>query len=187
MNNKILIGLSGKLESGKTTIAKLLWSKFYNDFDLFNFGDVVKKESSERYNYPLKWNYSIEGKKKIINHHLLPKKDMTIREVLQWHGTDFRREQDENYWIIKMEEYYDKMKKNLIVDDIRFKNEADFILNNGGYLFRIDIPDHFTGDHRSEIELDDYLFFTKRLKTDKLNPYFSLINYNIIRNIINIG
>lgn len=180
----VVIGISGKLGSGKTTVAKLLWSRFYNEFELFNFGDVLKEECSSRYVYPLKWNYSIEGKKEIINHKLLPKNNMTVREVLQWHGTEFRREQDENYWVKRMEEYFDHMEKHLIIDDVRFVNEAEFVLNNNGMLFRIDIPGLDTGNHRSETELDDYKFFDKRFETDISNPYYSYITSEVIYNII---
>lgn len=180
---QIIIGLSGKLGSGKSTVAKLLHSKLYFEFELFNFGDVLKEEASERYNYPLDWNYSVDGKKEIINHELLPRKGMTVREVLQWHGTEFRRSQDEDYWVKKMEEHFNNMIKGLIIDDVRFENEAEFVLNNNGMLFRIDIPGLDTGDHRSETELDNYPYFTEKLKTDINNPYYSLINANIIHNI----
>lgn len=181
---EIVIGISGKLGTGKTTVAKILCSRFYDEFELFNFGDAVKKESSERYVYPLEWNYNVEGKKKIINHHLLPKKDMTVREVLQWHGTDFRREQDEKYWIKYMSDHFDNIiSHSLIIDDVRFKNEAEFVKDNHGLLFRIDVPGLDTGSHRSETELDDYKFFNKRLETDMTNPYFSYINANIFANL----
>lgn len=184
MNNKFVIGLSGKLESGKTTVAKLLWSKFYNKFELINFGDILKTESSTMYNYPIPWNYTHEGKKNLINHEDLPRKDMTVREVLQWHGTDFRRSQDENYWVKKMQDYLDFKQSNVIIDDVRFINEAEFVLNNNGFLFRINIPGLYTGDHRSETELDDYSKFTKVLDTDTNNPYYSWINSEIIYKIV---
>lgn len=180
----LIVGISGKLGSGKTTVADILWSKCYNSFERFNFGDVLKKEASEIYEYDLSWNYSTEGKNKIINHSLLPRKNMTVREVLQWHGTDFRRSQDEDYWVRRMEDHFYGMNKSLIIDDVRFKNEANFVLKHNGPLFRIDVPDLDTGDHRSETELDDFDFFTKRIKTNLSNPYYSLINSEIIHNII---
>lgn len=183
MNKKTVIGLSGKLQVGKSTTANILWSKFYNDFEIFGFAHAVKKECSETYIYPNEWNYTKEGKEEVVNHDSLPKKNMTVREILQWHGTDLRRNQNENYWVDVIEDIYNNTEKGLIIDDVRFINEAEFVLNNGK-LFRIDIPGLNTGDHRSEIELDDYEYFTKRLKTDTNNQYFSLINANVIYNII---
>jgi hypothetical protein len=179
-----ILGISGKMGSGKTTVSKLIQSIYYDRFILRNFGDELKKEASDMYKYPLEWNYDQDLKKnKIINHKMLPRPDMYVREVLQWHGTEFRRSQDYNYWIKKMDDYFNDIHRNLIIDDVRFVNEADFVIDNG-ILFRIEIPGLDTGNHRSEIDLDDYDNFDYILKTDKSNPYFSLINANIISNII---
>jgi hypothetical protein len=45
-----------------------------------------------------------------------------FRPLLQWWGTEFRRKQDENYWINKWILTANRF-QNVIVDDIRFYNE----------------------------------------------------------------
>ena len=155
---KMIIGLSAKLDCGKTTLANMLLDK-YPEYTRIGFGDLLKQECSETYHYPLEWNYSEEGKQKIIIMHsgLLPRKGMTIREILQWHGTEFRRAQDPDYWTKRMK---DALVPNMIIDDMRFKNEAKFIKSHDGILIRIHPyskwkPGKFAS-HKSEIDLDNY-------------------------------
>lgn len=151
-----IIGLSAKIKCGKTTYAEELL-KIYPSYVIESFGNNVKKEVSDTYNIPMPLMYSQEGKEEIVNHDNLPLPNMTVREVMQWHGTDYRREQDTNYWIkYMMELTYDKF---VIIDDVRFINEAQLV-NDNGILIRVNPHENWEvgpfSEHRSETELDDY-------------------------------
>lgn len=85
---------------------------------------------------------------------------VTVRRILQWWGTEYRRAQDPDYWTKAWEkklQEYDLSQTHIIVDDVRFVNELEVIKNNGGRFVRIIRPG-FNGanNHSSENSLDDY-------------------------------
>lgn len=85
---------------------------------------------------------------------------VTVRRILQWWGTEYRREQDPDYWTKawgrKVSEY-DVEQMYLLVDDVRFMNELQVIKEYDGLIIKIDRPG-FDGanNHASETSLDDY-------------------------------
>ena len=56
------------------------------------------------------------------------------RRVLQWWGTEYRRGQDPYYWLKSIDLSPDGV---VIVDDVRFPNEGDFLRGLGGCLLQI--------------------------------------------------
>lgn len=156
----MIIGISAKIGCGKTYLASLFLQK-YPKYIKLEFGYILKKETSMLYNYPEIWNYSLEGKSEIINRSNLPKQKMSIREILQWHGTDLRRSQDPGYWVKQMEVLISIYSSSpIIIDDVRFKNEVEFIKGQNGLLIRINPyrewkPGQFAR-HKSETDLDNY-------------------------------
>lgn len=58
-----------------------------------------------------------------------------IRRLLQWWGTEYRRTQDESYWIKKA---LKSNVKNTVFTDVRFLNEALMILALGGIIIEIE-------------------------------------------------
>lgn len=200
-----IIGLSGKIGTGKTTLTNLLLKSF-PEYERVAFGDILKREASEMHNFPLEWAYSEEGKSRIVNpgveerkslfevmgemllppepvYNALPRMNMTVREVLQWHGTEYRRNQDPDYWINRMR---DHVKENpwVVIDDVRFVNEANLVFELGGLLVRVDPHNEWKpgkfADHASEVDLDDYTKFDFRAKQVWNNPQVAtdaIINY----------
>lgn len=82
----------------------------------------------------------------------------TFRSLMQWWGTEYRRAQDDNYWVKKT---LDLCSGNevYIISDLRFKNEAKGIRDAGGYLIRVERPGRpsiSNANHPSEIDLDDW-------------------------------
>ncbi|MBN1957375.1 MAG: hypothetical protein JXQ81_05210 [Desulfuromonadales bacterium] len=85
---------------------------------------------------------------------------VTVRRILQWWGTEYRRAQDPDYWTTAWEQKlreFDLSSTHILVDDVRFVNELNVIKDNGGYFIRIVRPG-FDGanNHSSENSLDDY-------------------------------
>jgi hypothetical protein len=153
----MIIGLSGKMRVGKTTIANHLL-KLLPEYVKKSFGDFLKEETSEKFDYPLEWNYTEEGKNKTVVHNDLYYGKMTVRKILQWWGTDIIRAKYPNHWVEKMMEYTINH-KCVIIDDIRFPNEAYFVKQNG-FLVRVKPYDGWQSDeyamHESETALDDF-------------------------------
>lgn len=153
----MIIGISAKMGCGKTTLADYIIEEL--PFKRKAFADILKQECSETYGYPLEWNYTGEGKHQLISLNVLPKQPMSVREILQWHGTDFRREQDWNYWVKLMDKEI-KEDEDIIIDDVRFENEADFVKKRNGLLIRLEPypgwkPEKYS-NHVSETALDEY-------------------------------
>lgn len=154
----MIIGISSKMGCGKTTLSDLIIKEL--PFKRKAFADLLKEECSEVYEYPLEWNYTTEGKLTKINHKNLPKQPMSIREILQWYGTDFRRKKyGFDYWVKLMDKEI-KDDEDIVIDDVRFLEEAKFIKKREGLLVRLEPypgwePEKYS-DHISETALDDY-------------------------------
>ena len=90
---------------------------------------------------------------------------------MQWYGTDYRRNQDPEYWTNAMRKYLRKMANAagvVIIDDVRFPNEAELVREFGGLMYRIEPhgrwqPGPHAG-HASETALDDYPHWTEKLR-----------------------
>lgn len=122
-----------------------------------------------------------------------------LRRALQIWGTNVRRAQNANYWVDRTEEKIVKLLScgvSVFVDDVRFPNEANLILERGGTLVRLDVSEEIlsrrqrsrdsraarakgvSGDalkkavrptgtfHSSETALDEYEKFTRRFNLD---------------------
>jgi hypothetical protein len=155
----ILIGLTGRAKSGKTTAASYLRGK----------GMVQVSYASALKQMLMALGLTSEeifGEKKDLPCDLLG--GATPRWAMQSLGTEWgRRMIHENLWvnaaIKKVAEYmaqeWDPIQRyaGVVVDDVRFPNEAAAIKQAGGYVYRIariDNPEIGTGTHESEAYID---------------------------------
>lgn len=183
-----IIGISGKIGCGKTTLADILGRELRWSLRI-SFAELIKLEASEAFGFPLAWCYSPEGKEQTVSvprsrkkrtelfstyDRQLPFKKgrpVTVRELLQWWGTDYRRAQNPDYWLWEMSHALDDAREagaeHVIIDDVRFPNEAAMIQQHKrGLLVRLDPypgwePGPYAG-HVSETSLDDYQDFDLR-------------------------
>ena len=159
-----ILGLSGKMGTGKSTIANLIVENYGEGAKRRAFGDALKEEVSNEFCFPLEWCYF--QKDRVVNVRIKQlEPPVTIRRLLQYWGTEYRRAQDPEYWNIRMNEFIknnEKKTKLLVIDDVRFRDEADFIKERGGYLIRL-CPyrgyKHPEITHVSETELNSYTRF----------------------------
>lgn len=141
MNN--FVGISGRQNSGKSTVARMLWEAmggFYNNVYVINFGDPVKWRVRRIYDpereIPLEWFYTQEGKKQY-----LPTSDLTIREALIKEG-EGQREDNANYWVDQIHKVIERNPDCFfIVADIRMKHEYMWATILKAPIFRIERPD----------------------------------------------
>ncbi|MEJ2197232.1 MAG: hypothetical protein P8X54_01500 [Desulfuromonadales bacterium] len=85
---------------------------------------------------------------------------VTVRRILQWWGTEYRRNEDADYWTkawSRKVEQLDLEQLHVLIDDVRFMNELNAIKGHGGLIIKIERPG-FDGanNHASETSLDDY-------------------------------
>lgn len=166
-----LIGLSGKLGSGKNYIAEKVIAPYFTDkynILIIGFGDQVKNELYAR---DLELTYDV----------LYDRKTFTSRKKLQEYATEHGRDKyNKDMWIrgldLQIQTFCNRSPKEclIIICDVRFQNEAKYIKEHNGKLFRIFSPfrteqrywqessneNEFNkiSIHQSEIDLDNYAF-----------------------------
>lgn len=163
-----LIGLSGKMGVGKTTVANMI-KELVPGAERVAFGDLVKKEVAERYDLPLftlYYNKNAEiraSANRLSRGWPVERAVMTARELLQWYATDFVRAENPDYWVVAVREHLRSLRgvPLVVIDDVRFINEAEFIKEQGGTLVRIEpYPSYAVSadvaGHASETALDDW-------------------------------
>ncbi len=185
----MIIGFAGKAASGKTTAAKYLQTQLDLDIVILPMAQMLRTEvenfirsvggdefvplvygdqndkvkvfhldQQQALNQCPEWTGFIAAHHDIQNQS--GKTAVTVRRILQWWGTEYRRAQDHDYWTKAWEKKlleYDLTTTHILVDDVRFVNELNIIKKHGGTFIKIERPG-FNGanNHSSENSLDDY-------------------------------
>lgn len=169
----MIIAISGKIGCGKSTLAGMLMERLPG-WERVAFGDCLKEETSRIFGYPLEWNYTEEGKQKLVP---IPGRMVfsgpstaraaSVRELLQWWGTEICRRIDPDFWVKRMADRLDEVAAHVIVDDVRFPSEVKMLEQEGALLVRLDpYPGWMPGphaSHESETALDGYQGWDMRL------------------------
>jgi phosphomevalonate kinase len=144
MADFILVGISGKKQSGKNTLAIFIRDVLGDiTSEEIGFADAVKEEVAKHF------MISVEA--------LIAKKEF-YRTALQIHGTT-KREDNPAYWIeLIFKKILKSQSKVVFVTDVRFKNEADSLREAGAILIRVNRNTGLIDNHISEIDLDNYPF-----------------------------
>lgn len=148
---RLVVGLSGKKRSGKDFACAVMRSKGWEDaIDVHRlaFADALKEELARACGVTVQF----------IEEH----KD-DFRLGLQWWGTQWRRNLcGNNYWLERASEALAETHSQVVVvPDVRFPNEAEWVRGHGGLVVRINrtaglLPAEDI--HESETALDDYEF-----------------------------
>jgi hypothetical protein len=157
----MIIGLSGYKNAGKDTVAAYL-IKHYG-YERRAFADPLKKSVAGLFDIP----FSLVDKLK--NEHtavvtisgpygaVVGGKQFTFREFLQRYGTEAHRDVPEmghDFWVdllMPVRGYY--AERNIVVSDVRFRNEAERIHHLNGIIIVVSRAGIESQDqHRSETE-----------------------------------
>ena len=185
----MIIGFAGKAASGKTTAAKHLLERSDLNIVILPMAQILREEvenfirqvgSEDR--VPLIYGdqddkvrlFHINEQRAleqcpvwanfVADHHDIQDQSgqsaVSVRRILQWWGTEYRRAQDHDYWTKAWEkklQEYDLTMTHILVDDVRFVNELNVIKKHGGTFIKIERPG-FNGanNHSSENSLDHY-------------------------------
>lgn len=158
---KKLIGIIGKKQSGKDTIADYLVQN--HGFIKYSYAFPLKNGAMEIFGFTKEQVYG--DLKEVVD----PEWGVTPRKVLQIMGTELFQYDLQRYipefaniggsiWVKRFSQWYkNNNDKDVIIADVRFKHEVDGILQNGGEIWKvIRIPYIFEKDvHASEVELDN--------------------------------
>lgn len=134
----MLIGVTGRVGEGKTSIAKHLEKN--HGFIILSFGIYPKRAVASLFNIPM-----INLLDPKLKEQVLPEWGMSPREILQIFATDCMRNHfSMDFWVRKLEsDFTNNLRGRVVIDDVRFKNEMDFIFQYGsGHLIHVNRPDN---------------------------------------------
>ncbi len=149
----MIIGLTGIAGSGKSEVAAHLESE--HGFARLNMKDALIRDMKERFKETLDAISTYYGGDVDSLFHRKPK---IMRALMQNYGTDVRRDDDPEYWVKLWKSEADKLTQSgehIVVDDVRFFNEADAIKMDGGVIVRVVMDGLLRAtNHISELETD---------------------------------
>lgn len=141
--NKMLLGLTGRKGCGKSSIARILRDN--HGFKILSFASPIKDMleamgiEREKLNDPC------------LKEEKLPEFGKSPRQLMQLLGTEFARDMiHPNIWVYLMEKKMGEF-KNVVIDDVRFFNEAAMIRGYNGLVIEVIRGKHLLEDgHISE-------------------------------------
>ncbi|MQU62987.1 deoxynucleotide monophosphate kinase [Pseudomonas sp. FSL R10-1350] len=151
----IMIGLTGRARTGKTTAAEHLTGTYL--LEHYAFADPLRDGLMAIFNLD---PTDFEGDRK---EQPLAWLDHSPRQLMQSMGTEWARKTvHPDVWVKLAEQNLDYMTKSLgavtgfVVSDVRFDNEADFIRRSGGTIIHIWRADaQSVNPHTSEKGIED--------------------------------
>lgn len=182
----VLIGLMGIKGSGKTSVASYLIKKY--GFIEKSFAECLKRACQELFLLTDNQVFGTQEEKETPDNRWF---DCTPRKMLQFVGTDLLRNNlnkimpglGNDVFIHHFKLWYEsEYKKNpnicVVVSDIRFKNEIDFIQKIGGTVIKINRPSVMTNDiHPSELELQYITTYNYQIDNiDSIEELYNKIN-----------
>lgn len=182
--DSLILGFGYKARQGKDTCAEAILKARGGQFDIkrMSFALALKTEVNELYKLYWPQTHTVDETWRAVFEHcwklgmptrIIPADKPDLSDplspfgkqvgLLQWYGTEYRRAQNQDYWV---ERFDDAVESNpadfVLVTDVRFKNEADYILNNRGLVVKVSRTGYVdptrSSTHASECELDDYEF-----------------------------
>ena len=198
----MIVALSGKLSSGKTLSASLL----YNMFKETSYNPKLKSIATPVYQVvSTLTNKSIS----FIQDNKTQMSDysMTYRELLQKIGIHYREELAEDIWLdLLFSDNYNPKNDIIIIDDLRFNNEVDYIKKKGEcFLVRLErysnpiesnLVEHIVKEYRtkknvaqhsSETQLDNYNGWnTVITNKDDIETLIKKLEKNVCKPVIDL-
>jgi hypothetical protein len=142
----MILGISGEKRVGKTTVSDYLVTNY--DFKKLSFARPLKDMLQKIF------NWTSEHTDGALKNDIDPVYKFTPRAAMQRFGTEFIRGLNPDFWLDRMDEQLTHTNNHLIViDDVRFNNEAEYIRNMGGIIIKLapkDFPWDFKDSHSSE-------------------------------------
>jgi len=141
----VLIGLIGLKQSGKDTFADYLVANHH--FRKLAFAEPVKKLCQTMFLLTEEQLNDPELKEKVDGRW-----GLSPRQMMQKVGTDMVRQMwDDDFWVKNMDMRLSQIADNVVISDVRFPNEAEWVRGKGGLLVRIDDGREQSSDaHASE-------------------------------------
>lgn len=181
-----LIGLTGANGTGKDTVAAMLAAelrKYGKAPAVIAFADALYEEVSAAFNISVQalrerstketpmdalkvsqcnepWFSSVYSGSESI--HVWLDVPRSPRQILQWWGTEYRRKQQSDYWVMRLLQMVHTLRaagtSHIIITDVRFADEAEAIRHQGAQIWRVHRPNLLptTTGHVSEVTGEEF-------------------------------
>ena len=142
-----LIGITGKAGSGKDTVADIILQQYPG------FKRAMAKPIKGA--FKAVFGFDPDQLPRDSKEKQIPGFDFSARKAMQTLGTEWGRTLDKNLWLkLAHENYKFCLRKSgyLIIPDIRFDNEAEWVRAKGGLLIHVERPNvQEVESHASEL------------------------------------
>ena len=139
--SKLLLGCCGKARHGKDSVADYLVS--HHAFTKVSFASAVKESAIDHFG--------------LSREEVYGEKTPKSRYILQAIGNGCREEFGRDIWIEKLRSQIAPLER-VVISDVRYLNEAEFIWGIGGSVIKVVRPNapaiECGADHPSEIEME---------------------------------
>lgn len=124
---RVCIGITGKAGAGKDTFARILADEFharnFGSVEINSFAFPLKSSCAAAFDIP-KNCFELPGTKEEPDYFW----GLSPRQIAQFFGTEIFREIDEDFWVrLMLKHILEGEFPSLIIPDVRFQNEAEFI------------------------------------------------------------
>lgn len=171
MSAPSLIALTGYAGSGKSTVAEYLESR--HGYRRIRFADPLKDMLKAGFGLT---DAHVNG---ALKGEVLPVLGgRTPREAMQTLGTEWGRDIiHPDLWILAWRARVEASDRGVVVEDLRFVNEANVVNRYGGEIWRIKRPGTRAGEHVSEREMDNIQPRALITNDGAVDELFPLIDY----------
>lgn len=174
MRHQVLIGITGRKHSGKTTAAKFL-ARTHN-FRIYSFADPIRTAASHLLDIPIE-DVSYDA----IKDRIMPEYGKSLRDFLKAIGIA-AREVDPDFFLKRMESRLDSKThpvERVVIQDVRFDNEVDLIQRRKGYILHIDADERLGPNTDTHISENGISSPHKINFTIQNNHYLDQLEFNV--------
>ena len=177
-----IIGIAGKAHAGKDTVANLLLSLFQVPTYIYHFADPIKQHLCDLLKVDIRYFNDTKLKESVY------KDDLTYRMLMQNTGDSFKKIFGEEVFVNLANEYYKSINSNsiLIIPDVRYEYEAEWIKSNSGIMIYVDNMNSSTtmsNSHSSESKTIDCDIIIHNDKSQSINHLLEQVDYVYFRNL----
>lgn len=133
----MLIGVTGRIGEGKTSVAEHLRDK--HGFLLLSFSTPIKEAIAQLFGLPMTVLTNPVLKTQVIEEF-----GKSAREIMQIFGTECMRNHfGSDFWVNQMINRIDWYShRDIVIDDVRFPEEAQMVHDYSGFLMRVIRPNN---------------------------------------------
>ena len=130
----MIIGITGRAGEGKTSIAKHINARY--GYEVVAFAAPLKKAVATLFDIPI--HYLNDP---ILKIERISRWGKSSREIMQTFGEGMRTLYGQDFWVKLMEDNIRNM-ADVVIEDVRYPEEASMIQRHGGFLIRVLRPNN---------------------------------------------